>query len=94
MFYFQVKYSTSHIEESVTTLEGKTPVDLSFIAIVFCRIATVFSFNVVLVIGSFKIRFKNPDLHRQAAVYAYNHNVSLNSVVEESVAEYLMSKHD
>ena len=39
--------------------------------------------------GSFNVRFKNPDLHKKAAVYAYNHSVSLNSVVEESVAEYL-----
>lgn len=42
--------------------------------------------------GSFNVRFKNPDLHRKAAVYAYNHSVSLNSVVEESVAEYLVSR--
>lgn len=40
--------------------------------------------------GSFNVRFKNPDLHKQAAVYAYNHLTSLNSVVEESVAEYLL----
>ena len=39
--------------------------------------------------GSFNVRFRNPDLHRRAAVYAYNHRVSLNHVVEESVAEYL-----
>ena len=39
--------------------------------------------------GSFNVRFKNPVLHKKAAVYAYNHSVSLNSVVEESVAEYL-----
>ena len=43
--------------------------------------------------GSFNVRFKNPDLHKQAAVYAYNHNMSLNSVVEESVSEYLVSKN-
>jgi predicted HicB family RNase H-like nuclease len=42
--------------------------------------------------GSFNVRFKNPDLHKKAAVYAYNHNVSLNSVVEESVAEYLVAR--
>ena len=42
--------------------------------------------------GSFNVRFKDPDLHRKAAVYAYNHNVSLNSVVEESVAEYLAAR--
>ena len=42
--------------------------------------------------GSFNVRFKNPELHRRAAVFAYNHNVSLNSVVEDSVASYLMLK--
>ncbi len=42
--------------------------------------------------GSFNVRFKNPDLHRRAAVYAYNHSLSLNSVVEESVIEYLGSR--
>ena len=42
--------------------------------------------------GSFNVRFEDPDLHRKAAVYAYNHNVSLNSVVEESVAEYLVAR--
>ena len=42
--------------------------------------------------GSFNVRFKDPDLHRKVAVYAYNHNVSLNSVVEESVAEYLAAR--
>ena len=44
--------------------------------------------------GSFNVRFKNPELHKQAAVYAYNHHISLNSVVEESVAEYLTSRQD
>ena len=44
--------------------------------------------------GSFYIRFKNTDLHKRAAIYAYNHNVSLNSVVEESVAEYLSTRQD
>ena len=42
--------------------------------------------------GSFNVRFKNPELHKKAAVYAYNHSVSLNSVVEESVAEYLAAR--
>ena len=42
--------------------------------------------------GSFNVRFKNPDLHKQAAVYAYNHSVSLNSVIEDSVAEYLVAR--
>lgn len=40
--------------------------------------------------GSFNVRFKDPELHKRAAVYAISHNVSLNSVVEESVAEYLV----
>ena len=44
--------------------------------------------------GSFNIRVKNTDLHKRAAIYAYNHNVSLNSVVEESVAEYLSTRQD
>ena len=44
--------------------------------------------------GSFNIRFKNTDRHKRAAIYAYNHNVSLNSVVEESVAEYLSTRQD
>ena len=42
--------------------------------------------------GSFNIRFKDPELHKKAAVYAYNHKVSLNSVVEESVTEYLATR--
>ena len=42
--------------------------------------------------GSFNVRFKNPDLHKRAAVYAFNHNVSLNSIVEESVLEFLAFK--
>lgn len=40
--------------------------------------------------GSFNVRFRNPDLHKRAAVYAFNHNMSLNSVVEESVEKYLI----
>ena len=39
--------------------------------------------------GSFNIRFKNPELHKKAYIYALNHNTSLNSVIEESVTEYL-----
>ncbi len=42
--------------------------------------------------GSFNIRFKDPELHKKAAVYAFNHGTSLNKVVEESVAEYLMAR--
>ena len=44
--------------------------------------------------GSFNVRFKNPDLHKQAAVYAFDHNISLNSVVEESVMEYLAARKE
>ena len=39
--------------------------------------------------GSFNVRFKNPDLHKRLAVYAYNHGASLNSIVESSVMYYL-----
>ena len=39
--------------------------------------------------GSFNVRFKNPDLHKRLAIYAYNHSSSLNSIVEESVSHYL-----
>ena len=39
--------------------------------------------------GSFNVRFKDPELHKRAAVYAMNHNLSLNSFVESSVAEAL-----
>ena len=42
--------------------------------------------------GSFNVRFRDPSLHRRAAIYAYDHNLSLNNVVEESVAEYLISR--
>ena len=44
--------------------------------------------------GSFNVRFKDPELHKRAAVYAYNHNISLNSIVEESVSEYLSVRQD
>ncbi len=44
--------------------------------------------------GSFNVRFKSPELHKRAAVFAYNHNMSLNSVVEESVEKYLALKHE
>lgn len=38
--------------------------------------------------GSTNVRLK-PDTHRRAAIYAINHEMSLNSVVEESVVSYL-----
>lgn len=39
--------------------------------------------------GSLNVRFKNRDVHRQAAIYAFNHNQSLNSFIEEAVMEKL-----
>lgn len=39
--------------------------------------------------GSLNVRFKNSDTHRKAAVYAINHNQSLNSFIEEAVLEKL-----
>ena len=44
--------------------------------------------------GSFNVRFKNPELHKRAALYAYHHQTSLNSVVEESMTEYLAQKEE
>ena len=42
--------------------------------------------------GSFNVRFKNPELHKQAALYAYSHSTSLNNIVEESVHDYLAAR--
>lgn len=39
--------------------------------------------------GSFNVRFHDIDLHKRAAVYAYNHQTTLNRVMEASVTEYL-----
>lgn len=39
--------------------------------------------------GSLNVRFKNRDVHRQAAIYAFNHDQSLNSFIEEAVMEKL-----
>ncbi len=39
--------------------------------------------------GSLNVRFKNRDIHRRAAVYAINHEQSLNSFIEDAVAEKL-----
>lgn len=39
--------------------------------------------------GSFNVRFRDPDLHKKAAVYAMACNKSLNSVVEDAVKTYL-----
>lgn len=34
--------------------------------------------------GSFNVRV-NPELHKQAAIYAVNHNMTLNAVVEQAL---------
>ena len=39
--------------------------------------------------GSFNVRFRNAETHRRAALYAINHNVSLNSFVEYCVEKGL-----
>ena len=39
--------------------------------------------------GSLNVRFKNVDIHRNAAIYAMNHKQSLNSFIEEAVQEKL-----
>lgn len=39
--------------------------------------------------GSFNIRI-SPELHKNAALYALNHNISLNTFVEESIKEALV----
>lgn len=39
--------------------------------------------------GSLNVRFKNADIHRRAAIYAINHDQSLNSFIEEAVEEKL-----
>lgn len=38
--------------------------------------------------GSFNVRI-SPELHKQAAVYAYSHNISLNSIVTEALKSLL-----
>lgn len=40
--------------------------------------------------GSFNVRFRDPLLHKRAAVYAFRHHTSLNHVIEESVKQFLM----
>ncbi|MBQ7477741.1 MAG: type II toxin-antitoxin system HicB family antitoxin [Selenomonadaceae bacterium] len=39
--------------------------------------------------GSLNVRFKNRDLHRQAAIYTITHEQSLNSFIKEAVEEKL-----
>ena len=43
--------------------------------------------------GSLNVRFKNRNLHRQAAIYAIIHEQSLNSFIEEAVSEKLNATH-
>ncbi|MCD8295635.1 MAG: type II toxin-antitoxin system HicB family antitoxin [Clostridia bacterium] len=41
--------------------------------------------------GTFNVRI-SPDLHRQAAIYALTHDMSLNSFVAEAVADEIQKK--
>lgn len=41
--------------------------------------------------GSLNVRFKNSEIHRQAAIYAFTHDQTLNSFIEEAVTEKLAS---
>lgn len=40
--------------------------------------------------GSLNVRFKDVNVHREAAIYAMNHNRSLNSFIEEAVKDKLI----
>jgi len=39
--------------------------------------------------GSLNLRFKRPDTHRRAAIYAMTHNQTLNSFIDECVVKQL-----
>ena len=39
--------------------------------------------------GSLNVRFKKPEIHRNAAIYAIMHGQTLNSFIEEAVEEKL-----
>ena len=39
--------------------------------------------------GSLNVRFKKPETHRRAALYAISHEQSLNSFIEEAIEEKL-----
>ena len=41
--------------------------------------------------GSLTLRFRNPDTHRRAAIYALTHEQSLNSFIDSCVVERLNS---
>ncbi len=43
--------------------------------------------------GSFNVRFRDKDMHRRAAIYAIAHEQSLNSFIEEAVADKLSALH-
>ena len=43
--------------------------------------------------GSLNLRFKQPDTHRRAAIYAMTHNQSLNSFIDECVVKQLDALH-
>ena len=43
--------------------------------------------------GSVNIRFKKPDTHRRAAIYALTHDQSLNSFIDECVVQRLDAIH-
>lgn len=43
--------------------------------------------------GSFNVRFKKPENHRRAAIYAMTHNQSLNGFVEACVEKELNALH-
>lgn len=41
--------------------------------------------------GTFNVRI-SPELHKEAAIYAFNKNTSLNSVVENAIHDYLENR--
>lgn len=43
--------------------------------------------------GSLNLRFKQPDTHRRAAIYAMTHGESLNSFIDECVVKQLDALH-
>ena len=43
--------------------------------------------------GSVNIRFKKPDTHRRAAIYALTHDQSLNSFIDDCVVQRLDAIH-
>ena len=43
--------------------------------------------------GSLNLRFKKPETHRRAAIYAMAHDMTLNSFIDECVVERLNALH-